>query len=309
MEESKFIKGKCGKTGLYFGMDVKMIGSAWKVVNMIRLSEEEAKLTTSEVKQDHFITHTNLLACPSCGNREVGGCNCVKYNKQCSRSMKYRFNCIYCKEFEIDYSLPTGGDITNYKGGTVKLSQGKEVKIITFSNVKWEKFDKVKFHRPGRPEFQEPKKHVVADQKNIEFHGYNISQMDEGVYYIINEQDDFSIECDVDTSTISPHPGGFLYISFGIITARIDQNGGSFLLDEKSIATVGSKFHMALSLIDSVYKVVIDGKTCGEKSKEIQGNKRVVFGFQHEAHYCSSLSHAYLKDIQMQHGVFHDKKQ
>ena len=62
-------------------------------------------------------------------------------------------------------------------------------------------------------------------------------------------------------------------------------------------------------MIDSVHKVVIDGKKCGEKKKEIREKKKVVFGFQHESHYCEMLSHAYLRGIQMQHGVFHDKKQ
>ena len=41
MAESKFLKAKCRKTGLYFGLDVKKFGSVWKVVNMIRLTDEE----------------------------------------------------------------------------------------------------------------------------------------------------------------------------------------------------------------------------------------------------------------------------
>lgn len=78
MAESKFLKTKCRKTGLYYGLEIKKIGLEWKVVNMIRLSNDEAKVISSEVKQDSFETNSNLIACSKCGNRKVGGCSCAK---------------------------------------------------------------------------------------------------------------------------------------------------------------------------------------------------------------------------------------
>lgn len=302
MAESKFLKARCRKTGLYFGLDVKKFGSVWKVVNMIRLTDEEAKLTASEVRQDSFETNASLLACTKCGNRKIGGCSCSERMFQCSRNMKYKFNCIYCSQFQVDYSLPTARDVAQFKGGTVTLSQGKEVKIVTFSNVTWNKFDNVQTHISGAM-YHEPTIHVVANEENIEFHGYNISQMNEGVYYTINSTDDFEIECDVDTSTIQPHPGGFLYISFGAITARIAKNGGSFYLGRNEVAQVGSKFHMVLSLIDNKYTIIIDGTKMGELSKQDDSEVKVTFGFAHESHHCQILSHAYMRGIQMRHGV------
>src|SRR5699024_3508498 len=67
-------------------------------------------------------------------------------------------------------------------------------KAVTFSNVEWEKYDHISDH-PSGAEFNEPTVHVIADEKKIEFHGYNISQMDEGVTYTIDGSDDFEIEC------------------------------------------------------------------------------------------------------------------
>lgn len=302
MAERKFVKARCRKTGLYYGLDVEKFGSSWKVVNMIRLTDDEAKLTASEVRQDGFETNENLIACQKCGNRRIGGCSCAKKIFQCTKGMKYKFDCVYCSEFEIDYSLPTERDVAGHKGGTVTLSQGKEVKIVTFSNVKWNRFDNIQVH-PSGAMYSEPRIHVAASEENIEFHGYNVSEMDEGVYYTIDRNDDFEIECDVDTSTIQPHPGGHFYVSFGAITAMISENGGSFNLGSQSVASVGSRFHMVLSLIDGKYSIVINGAKKGEISKQDRADVKIVFGFKHQAHHCHILSHAYMRGIKMRHGV------
>ena len=302
MNEFKFVKGKCKKTGVYYGLDMKQVGGAWKVVNMFPLSDEEASLTTSEVRQPDFETHTNLLACSQCGGRKVGGCSCPSKKQRCSASMKYNFECIYCKEFEVDYQ-PGRGAARRRAGETITLSQGKEVKIITFSNVEWKKFDKIQIH-PSGARYREPSVHVAASETNIEFHGYNVSRMDEGVYYPIDKEDDFEIECDVDTSTIMPHPGGHLYVDFGSIEAKIDLGGGSICLNGRQVAKVGSRFHMKLSYIDHTYAVEIDGAKKGEQSGDGRDEIRVTFGFAHDSHDCHILSHAYMRGIQMRHGTF-----
>ena len=130
--------------------------------------------------------------------------------------------------------------------------------------------------------------------------------MDEGVYYTIGKNDDFVIECDVDTSTILPHPGGHMYISLGIITAKINQKGGSFYMDGSStaVAKVGSKFHMKLSLTEGGrYEVELDGRHCGQVVKPTRGKVKIIFGFRHDKHRCAKLSHAYVNGIKMQQGV------
>lgn len=129
MAESKFLKAKCRKTGLYYGLEIQKKGFDWKVVNMIRLSDDEARVISSEVKQDSFETNSNLIACSKCGNRKVGGCSCAKKAFQCTKSMKYKFECIYCSELEIDHSLPSRSELGGREGGVVTLSQGQEVKI------------------------------------------------------------------------------------------------------------------------------------------------------------------------------------
>lgn len=129
MAESKFIKAYCAKTSRYYGLEVKKLGFKWKVVNMVQLSDEEARLSASEVEVSSLETGDNLIPCQTCGGRRVGGCGCAKKKQRCSRDMKYRFDCIYCDELKLDYSLPTASDVGGQAGETVKLSQGQEVKI------------------------------------------------------------------------------------------------------------------------------------------------------------------------------------
>ena len=129
MAESNFLKAYCEKTNQYFGLEIKKFGSSWKVVNMIQLSSDEAKIISSEIEQSYFETNANLIACSKCGNRKVGGCSCAKKKHQCARNMKYQFDCIYCDALKIDYTLPTASEVGSRAGGTVTLSQGQEVKI------------------------------------------------------------------------------------------------------------------------------------------------------------------------------------
>ncbi len=104
MGESKILKGRCKKTGAQFGMELKEYGGEWKVVNMIKMEDAEADSILSEVKQPRFLTHTNLIPCQKCGSRVVGGCACAKVGTACTKNMKYKFACVYCNEFEINYS-------------------------------------------------------------------------------------------------------------------------------------------------------------------------------------------------------------
>lgn len=129
MAETKFLKAFCSKTRRYYGLEVRKYGTKWKVINMIDLSDEEARLITSEIKESALETNDNLLACTKCKSRKVGGCRCSKAKHSCSHDMKYQFDCIYCEEFKIDYSMPTRSDVGGKIGDTIKLSQGQEVKI------------------------------------------------------------------------------------------------------------------------------------------------------------------------------------
>lgn len=172
-------------------------------------------------------------------------------------------------------------------------------KAITFSNVEWERYDRMMVH-PSGAQFNEPKVHIIANEKQIEFHGYNVSAMDEGVKYTISPEDDFEIECDIDTSTISPHPGGYLQINLGIISARLTQDGGNILMKGASVAKVGSKFHLKMSLTEGGhYQVSIKRKEVGNFFEPTMGAVEVIFGFVHDSHCCNRLSHAYISDISM----------
>ncbi|MDR1802848.1 MAG: Hsp70 family protein [Treponema sp.] len=172
-------------------------------------------------------------------------------------------------------------------------------KPVTFSNVKWEKYDNISSH-PSGAAFNEPKVHVEANEKAIEFHGYNVSQMDEGVYYTISADDDFEIECSINTSDIKPHPGGNVNITLGIITASLNQNGGDMILDGKKVATVGSKFKLKMSVTNSGhYEIYTNDILAGSKDKPGTDTIDVRFGLAHDSHCCELLSHAYISNIEM----------
>lgn len=194
-------------------------------------------------------------------------------------------------------------DSTGFTGLTIDFGDAENLvhkyKAITFSNVEWQKYDNVWIH-PSGARYREPKVHVIAEEKRIEFHGYNVSRMDEGVRYQIPPSDDFIIECDVDTSTIKPHPGGRLDISLGLITASLTENGGKIRLAHSLVAKVGSQFHLKMSLTEGGrYEVAINGRVVGEKFKESKKNVEIKFGFVHDSHNCALLSHAYVSDIAM----------
>ena len=127
MKDTKFIKGRCKRTGQYFGLEIKQTGGVWKVVNVIHLTADEAAAITSEIRQPSFSTNANLLPCRGCSSRVVSGCSCPQTSFRC-RAGEYNFQCVYCNQMQIDYSAPTRG--SGYKeGDVVRLSQGQEIKI------------------------------------------------------------------------------------------------------------------------------------------------------------------------------------
>ncbi len=128
MENAKILKAVCRKTNKHFGLEIKQFGSSWRVVNFIPLSTAEANVITSEIRQTSFSTNENLRACASCGSRVVGSCDCAQKRYNCNRSNEFNFQCIYCKNLEIDYSAPILGS-GQREGDVIHLSQGQVVKI------------------------------------------------------------------------------------------------------------------------------------------------------------------------------------
>ncbi len=305
MSETKFLKAYCPKIRQYYGLEIKKYDREWEIVNIDTLEDDKARLIASDnIRQSSFKVHDNLLPCPGCGKRDFSGCSCTYNPRVCRPGMKYNFACVYCSNLEIDYSLPTSGDTRRHAGKTVTV-QGKEVKVVNFSNVEWRHFDRMTIHPDGRASgYDEPTVHVIANNQNIEFHGYNISEMNEGVYYTIGHNDDFDIECDVDTTTIQEHPGGHLFIDFGPIQAQIKRLGGEFFLDGHRVAKVGSRFKMRLSLTEEGhYRIYINGILSGDLFQPTQKEIKVIFGFYHASHNCERLSHAYMRGIKMQQAV------
>ena len=125
---NKVVKAYCKKSKKHFGLILKEVRSAWKVIDFIEITPDEATVMTSEIRQSSFRTDDNLLACSRCGGRTVSGCACAPKSVDCRTGMKYNFQCIYCSNLEIDYTRAKS--IQGIKAGeTIRLSQGQEVKI------------------------------------------------------------------------------------------------------------------------------------------------------------------------------------
>ena len=196
-----------------------------------------------------------------------------------------------------------GGNSSNTVGSTVRLYNSDQIDLnlnpvqeITFSNVEWVHFN----HTSSSSSCgSEPREHVIASEKSIEFHGYTAAAMNEGVSYTIESSDGFDLEANIDTSTIKPHPGGSLDITLGVLTASLGQNGGSILLNGNTITTVGSRFKLKMSVNSGHYEVLIDDVTVGATDESSSDPIEIKFAFKHGGHCCSELSHAYIKDIEM----------
>ncbi|MBQ3016465.1 MAG: TerD family protein [Clostridia bacterium] len=130
MSDTKMVKARCRATNKYFGLEVKQVGREYKVVDFIPLSTEESALLCSEVKQSSFYTNDNLIPCQKCGSRKIGGCAHIKDSKSCS--VPYNFQCAYCSQLQIDYSVPKR--VAGRRDGElITLTQGQVVKI-SFAN-------------------------------------------------------------------------------------------------------------------------------------------------------------------------------
>ena len=73
MSQNGFLKARCGKTGRFYGMELRRVDGVWNVVNMTDLSPSEAARVSSDIPKGTYETNTNLLPCATCGSRRVGG--------------------------------------------------------------------------------------------------------------------------------------------------------------------------------------------------------------------------------------------
>lgn len=123
----KFVKAVCASKNRYFGLDVDEIDGRWEVTNIIDITKEQATLLSSQVRQDKFYSAKNLLPCKGDGSRLVGGSSYPIGKGGCVNG-KFNAQCLYCKNFKIDYS--SSKLVGQYKkGDVVHLSQGQDIVI------------------------------------------------------------------------------------------------------------------------------------------------------------------------------------
>ncbi|MCR5079594.1 MAG: TerD family protein [Bacilli bacterium] len=123
----KFVKAVCSVKNRHYGLDVDEYGGKYEVTNIIDITAEQAKLLPTQVRQDKFYSHSNLLPCSGDGSRLIGGSSYPMGKGGCNNG-KFNAQCMYCKNFRIDYaSSHVGGQYK--KGDVVHLSQGQDIVI------------------------------------------------------------------------------------------------------------------------------------------------------------------------------------
>ena len=127
MRNTKIVKARCTKTGAAFGLEVKQFGSTWKVVDFVRLTDQQDAKLESQVDVGTTISVAdNLLTCECCGSRQVGGCSCpTNQNRRCRKDDPYRYQCIFCKNLKLDYSAAAEAR----DGEQITLSQGQVITL------------------------------------------------------------------------------------------------------------------------------------------------------------------------------------
>ena len=126
----------CAKTGKYFALEVKKTDDAYRVVNMVELSGDEADHIASEIRLKDLRSADNLLPCYRCGSRKVMGCSCAR-NSKCAKSTPYRFQCLYCEEMCFDYTGAKGGPYTQWAG----ISNIPEAAKDRYGNAQGSQYD------------------------------------------------------------------------------------------------------------------------------------------------------------------------
>ncbi len=128
MEDTKVLKSYCEISKKYYGIVVKKLGGEWKIVDFIPVSAESGKLmaSPSDVRQDKYLSNGNLLPCSKGGSRVA--CSCALKSGNCSPSMGYNFQCLYCSNLKIDYTKPRS--VSGHRSGEIiQLDQGQVIKI------------------------------------------------------------------------------------------------------------------------------------------------------------------------------------
>ncbi|MEA4914287.1 MAG: hypothetical protein VB061_06935 [Christensenella sp.] len=137
MNDTKIIKTICAQTGKYFALEVKKIDDAYRVVNMVELSGDEADHIASEIRLKEIRSADNLLPCYRCGSRKVMGCSCAR-DSICAKGTPYRFQCLYCDEMCFDYTgVKVGGPYTQWAG----ISNIPDAAKDRFGNAQGSQYD------------------------------------------------------------------------------------------------------------------------------------------------------------------------
>ena len=102
MEKQKLVSAHCNNTGKHFCLELRQVGTGWRVVNFIDLSESDASRLPFDNPEAIVLTAETLVECDGCGGRRVSGCRCATVGKLCSVSDRYDFQCIYCSELVLE---------------------------------------------------------------------------------------------------------------------------------------------------------------------------------------------------------------
>lgn len=148
--------------------------------------------------------------------------------------------------------------------------------------------------------------HIETFTNGINFQGYCYRSANVGVYYEIGKNDTFELSAKMNTAGMQTHPGGYVNVSIGPISATIYRtyitatcNGSSNTEYFSSSSVIGLK----LSKYNNDYDMSVDNKTVKSCTvpNHTDGNDKIKIKYYmiHSSHGCSSVFNVQLTDIKM----------
>ncbi|MBR3131267.1 InlB B-repeat-containing protein [Candidatus Saccharibacteria bacterium] len=284
------------------------------------MSDAEIDSTGKLITKDSQKTLNNAEGIWVTAIASESGVECVDESSPTGKSIRpdyYDFHIQTCWD-------SVAGNMPSTINSTVRLFNPDQVSLtskkntLTFDNANWEEYGTRTDHTGesyiGGTCSTQPQNynydHVVAESNtdgsvNVTFSGYTNYAMDEGIKHTIEGINHFTIDMDIDSSNIIPHPGGTLTIALGPVKAEIGVNGAVTIsaTGGASESATLSGFHLLLEKNGTSYKVCI---TTANKCVSTSGDSAsatIDYNFQHGSHACPCISKVFLTNIMM---VNHD---
>lgn len=149
-------------------------------------------------------------------------------------------------------------------------------------------------------------KNIETYNKGINLQGYcgtcRHGPYEVGTYYEIGKDDVFELSADLNTAGMTTHPGGYVGVAIGPLTAKITQGKISYNCQGNSNSVnfkAGDAVGLKITKYDGEYTFNVNNKQLGSCDVTSTSNVRVTYSMYHDDHCCSNLFNTQLTNIEM----------